>query len=502
MKSIDKSLNSITMYRLVVYGLFILSVIAMALGLFGLISPKPLDILLSLAILFVACVFSNYVFAKIWKATVNSESAYITALILSFLLMPSHNVYNLLIVALAGVIAMASKYVFAIQRKHIFNPAGVSALILGLFGSGLVVWWVGTPYLALPVLILGLLILRKLHRFHMFGSFAITSFVILLIMNFVSLGQSVMFAKEVFLSWPLLFFGMVMLTEPLTTPPTHRLQIIYGVIVGFLFGVQFHFGPIFSTPELALICGNIFSYIVSPKGKIRLTFDSKRQLTPTIYDWSFIPDRKFTFTPGQYMEWTLSHPHADLRGERRYFTIASSPTESFVHLGSRIDAAKGRSFKKKLFNMQKGETIMTANIEGDFVMPQDKTVKLIWIAGGIGITPFRSQMKYLFDKGEKRDIILMYASAVSTDFAYKEEIEMWKEKIGMRVVYIVTNPETGWIGRTGFITEQVIKEEISDFSSRDFYLSGPEAMVRNYEKLLLGMNVEGKDIHIDDFPGY
>src|SRR5206468_2445876 len=68
----------------------------------------------------------------------------------------------------------------------------------------------------------------------------------------------------------LLFFAFIMLTEPLTTPPTKRLQIMYGALVGFLFVPQIHIGNIYSTPELALIIGNIYSYIVSPKTKLLL----------------------------------------------------------------------------------------------------------------------------------------------------------------------------------------------------------------------------------------
>ena len=81
------------------------------------------------------------------------------------------------------------------------------------------------------------------------------------------------------------------------------------------------------TPEIALVLGNIFSYIVSPKIKAMLTLVGRVKQTPNTYDFIFESDKKFSFLPGQYLEWTLGHDNTDDRGNRRYFTIASSPTE-------------------------------------------------------------------------------------------------------------------------------------------------------------------------------
>ena len=135
---------------------------------------------------------------------------------------------------------------------------------------------------------------------------------------------------------PLIFFAEIMITEPLTTPPTRNLRIIYGALVGFLFAPQIHLGSIYTTPEIALIIGNIFSYIVSPKYKLILTLKEKIRLSPDIYDFIFTPDSQINFTPGQYMEWTFAHPKPDDRGNRRYLSLASSPTEREINIGIKI----------------------------------------------------------------------------------------------------------------------------------------------------------------------
>src|SRR6185437_10266431 len=217
----------------------------------------------------------------------------------------------------------------------------------------------------------------------------------------------------------LFFFAFVMLTEPLTSPHTKKLQALYGGLVGVLFAPQFHIGSFYTTPEIALCIGNIYSYFVSPKTKLIAPLLEKRQISSDIFDFIFNHGRKFAFVPGQYMEWTLQHPKTDSRGNRRYFTIASSPTETSLMLGVRF-YQNGSSFKKALLALNPGEKIVGGQIAGDFTLPKDKRQKLVFIAGGIGITPFRSMLKYLVDKHEKRSIVLFYANKHAEEIAYAD----------------------------------------------------------------------------------
>jgi len=108
----------------------------------------------------------------------------------------------------------------------------------------------------------------------------------------------------------------------------------------------------------------------------------------------------------------------DSRGNRRYFTIASSPTEKELRLGVKF-YPNGSSFKKALASMNEADTIIASQLSGDFIMPSNKKKKLVFIAGGIGITPFRSMIKYLIDTKQKRDIVLIYSNRTKTDVIYK-----------------------------------------------------------------------------------
>jgi ferredoxin-NADP reductase len=295
-----------------------------------------------------------------------------------------------------------------------------------------------------------------------------------------------------------------MLTEPMTLPPTRMLRIVYGLIAGFLFVPQIHIGSLYFTPELALILGNVFTYLVSPDKKLILKLDKIINLTPDTYDFVFTPDQKMNFKPGQYMELTLDHPSQDSRGIRRYLTIASSPTEKEFRFGVKF-YNKASSFKKTLIQMKQDQEIVASQLAGDFTLPQDKNKKLVFIAGGIGITPFRSMIKYMLDKKEKRTVTLLYANWTQNDIAYKNIFNEAENQLGMKTVYSCAKTPTvlpdGHRCR-GLLKEQDIIEEIPDYKERLFYISGPPSMVKAFEGYLKNIGVKNKNVVTDYFPGF
>ena len=99
---------------------------------------------------------------------------------------------------------------------------------------------------------------------------------------------------------------------------------------------------------------------------------------------------------------------------------------------------QGSSFKKALLSMNEQTTIVAGNLAGDFTLPQDQKTKLVFMAGGIGVTPFRSMIKYCIDKHEERPIVLFYANKVVSEFAYTDIFEDAK-KVGIKTVYALTD---------------------------------------------------------------
>jgi len=440
----------------------------------------------------------------VFEAPVNTESVYITALILALIISPARSIADVIFLEWAAIWAMASKYIVAVGKKHLFNPAAIAVVLTAFVIGGSASWWIGTGVMAPFVIIGGLLIVRKMRRGDLVYSFFMTALITIFIFTALKGGDIFQMLSTMIFNSSLCFFVFIMLTEPLTTPPTKQLQILYGILVGFLFAPQIHVGPVYSTPELALVVGNIFSFLVSPKQKLLLHLQEKIQIAPDIVDFVFVPEKDPDFTPGQYMEWTIPHDAPDGRGNRRYWTIASSPTEKNIRLGVKF-YADGSSYKKAMIVLDGKKTIVGGQLAGDFTLPKNKEKKLVFIAGGIGITPFRSMLKYLIDMQEKRSIIVLYANRYARDIVYKDILDQAKEALDIQTIYTITDKTavpSGWQGKVGRIDDMMIQSEIPDYQERTFYLSGPHGMVTGFEDVLRNMGIARDKIVTDFFPGF
>lgn len=493
MNFVDNFLNKITMYRLMLYYLILLLIVALILSFFNLLPFIPVSLIFSSLFIIAICWITNKVFALTFKAPTNVESVYISALILSLIITPVKSFQDLPFLFWASILAMASKYILAINKKHIFNPAAISLVLTSFLKIGTASWWVGTGFM-LPFILLGLLTIKKVKRWNLVFYFLLTFLFVILKQAFFNGNDIITTFNTLFLNSPLLFFAFVMLVEPLTTPPTKFLQSFYGAMVGL--------GIFYTTPEIALVLGNIFSYLVSSKEKLILLLKNKMKVGTDLIDFTFKLNKKFNFTPGQYLEWTLPHKGIDSRGNRRYFTIASSPTENNLKLGIRF-YPQGSSFKKALLNLNAKTQIVASQLAGDFVLPKDANKKLVFIAGGIGITPFRSMIKYLLDTNQKRQIILLYSNKTASEIIYKDIFDLAFSKLRIKTVYTLTEQQSAdWKGKKGRIDAKMIAEEVPDWKERFFYLSGPHVMVSAFEQVLKNMGVGSRQIKTDFFPGY
>ncbi|HEV2339763.1 MAG TPA: FAD-dependent oxidoreductase [Patescibacteria group bacterium] len=499
LNAIDEFLNKYTMYRVMLWYLICLWIIAIVLGFFGILSYSPVVIFLEGILLVSVSYGVNKLFSLLFHAPTNFESVYISALILVFLITPVLSLDNMLFMAITSVLAMASKYLLTFHKKHMFNPVAIALVITSFALGKSASWWIGTASMLPFVLIGGLLVVRKIQRGDLVLSFFLTATATMAILSF-SLNPSDLL-KRILLDTPLVYCGLVMLTEPSTTPPTRMLRVLYGGIVGILFAPGIF---LYATPELALVIGNIFSFLVSPKAKFFLSLKEKIQLAPDMADFVFPKAQNFSFTPGQYMEWTLAHSHTDFRGNRRYFTLASSPTEETIRIGVRFNEPSS-SFKKALNALNTKKQIIATQLSGEFVLPKNTNQKLAFLAGGIGITPYRSMIKYLLDKNQKRDIVLFYAAKDQKEFAYVDIFNYAQKLLGINTVYAITDTQNipkNWKGQSGRITPEMIKNKIPDYKERLFYLSGPQQMVKAFEKLLKDMGITGRQIKKDFFPGF
>lgn len=510
-RAIDRVLDGVTMYRLVFQGLVLLALVAAGLSAAGRLPFTPLQLAGSAAALLASSWLSNQLVARAVRAPVNGESAWITGLILLLILPPATTLREAAILAAAAAIASASKYALAVRRQHLLNPAAVAALVVGLAWPGsMATWWVGSADMILPTLLLGIVVLRRLGRTGFAATFVVVSTVATVVVGARSAAAITVSTitdslRLTLLSMPVLFFAAIMLTEPLTTPPRRWMRSAYAVLVGLLFAIPFQLGPLYSSPELALVIGNLATFLVHPRWRMRLQLVERTQLTRSTQQLRFsVRGARSRFSPGQYLEWTLVHPRADTRGQRRTFTIASAPEQDGLAIGVKFPEPPS-SFKRALADLPVGGSIVAAQVAGDFTLPRDPRRKLLLIAGGIGVTPFQSMLQHLATTHQRRDAVLLYLGSGPEDFAYREQLEAAAKATGIRMVCIIPQPErapAGWAGAVGRPSPSLLLELVRDLATRTAYISGPSGMVRSIASALRAAGLPRRRIVTDAFSGY
>lgn len=478
------------MYRLMLYFLAVLWFYLFILFTLQLIPASPILFLFWSIYLLILVNIVNQLLAKFFKAIPNTESASITGLILALIFTPFTIKQTLILATLLTTVSIGSKYFLTYKKRHIFNPAGIAVAVSGLLGYG-ASWWVGNIYTVALITAGGILVLAKIRRWWSAVSFILVYTLFLLVQAYALDTQAVYLTTTNFLYSPILFFAFVMLIEPVSSPVHKRNQIVYGVLVAAsIFLYQNVFKTTYDTFTLALLTGNLFAFFANKQIRTIMHFVKKKKEAHSIMTFQFLPETSFHFVPGQYMEWTLPHPNPDQRGLRRFFTISSSPTEKFIAITTKFPP-KGKqtsTFKQALKALKQSRSMQAFGPDGNFVLP-DKKQKLAFIAGGIGVTPFRSIVKYLLDTGERWNIILLYSASKKSEFVFKDVFEKAQKQGWLKVNYL-----------TKRIDEEEIKKGVKDWQQRIFYVSGPEPMVRGVSKILQAMGV--KEIRHDYFPGY
>lgn len=502
LSALDRYLNGTTMYRLLITWLGADLAVATLLGFFGVIHVNGFAIIVATTVLVGACWLTNLIFAKTFGAPVHHDSAYITGLILALIFSPAMSFHAMLPLVWAGIIAMASKYIIAWRGQHLFNPAALAAAVVGATLVTSASWWVVSVPM-LPVTIIGgFLILRKMQRFSVFTAFTIVVAAIVLAAALFEHHPLLKSIENVFTVSPLIFFASVMLTEPLTMPGTAGRRLIFAALVAIFFAPPIHFGSLYFSPELALLIGNGVTFLWMPRHRYQLTFVRAEETGPSTVDFIFTADQPLRFEPGQFAELTVPH-HPDNRGQRRYFTIASSPREKEFRFGVKF-ARPSSSFKQYLASLRPGQKIVASQVGGDFTLSQRHTDGVVFIAGGIGITPFRSMVAYLLGLNRTMPMTLIHSALDEPDLTYRQLFEEARDQLGLNLVYTLTGKDVPptWTGNRGFVDAKLISSSVQNYKAQSYYVSGPQALVNHSLKVLRSLGVPSHQIHRDFFPGF
>ena len=231
---------------------------------------------------------------------------------------------------------------------------------------------------------------------------------------------------------------------------------------------------------------------------MRVTLDHIEETARNIRTFWFKPERPVRYVAGQFIELTLPHDNPDKRGIRHWFTLSSSPSEELLSVTTRQADENGSSFKETLFGLPLGASVMMSEPMGDFVLPKDPSVPLVFVAGGIGITPMRSMIKWLHDNQEHRTIHLIYAASSIEEVAFRELFNTY----GAPTDIVLSEAPKKWQGLTGRLDAGRILELAPNVDNKLYFLSGPEPMVEALTKGLHDAGVDKRHIVGDYFPNY
>lgn len=503
-------LGRVSMYRLVLLSLGALLVVALVLSFAELVGPRPLDLLATALVLVAACGVIDLVMHRVLRLSRRLESSLITAGILVFVLFPTVDPVGLAGVALAGAAASLSKYVLAWRGRHVFNPAAVGAAVLTLVGIavpalGASAWWVGTPAMAAPVLVLGVAVLWRTEKLRMIAGFWVVAAGVAFlraVSQDTAAGLAVdpgAILLQVALSSPYLFLGAFMLSEPLTLPPRRWQQFTVAGVVGVLAGWPIDLGAFTLGQEFALLIGNLVAFALHRRTAVRLELEGRRDLTPTVRELTFRARRPFAFRAGQYLELGVPHPRPDARGTRREFSIVSAPEDlPLVRVAYKDGAAS--SFKRALGQVRPGETLPVSGVWGDFLLPTRTTAPLLFVAAGIGVTPFVSHLRHLAATDQGRDIVVVYVVSEASELAFREELE----RVGLPVIVFSRDEPAGlssawrWAGRGVRLDADGLVRLVPDIAARHAYISGPPALIADLAPAL----DRARSLTTDAFSGY
>ena len=205
---------------------------------------------------------------------------------------------------------------------------------------------------------------------------------------------------------------------------------------------------------------------------------------PGAYFWVELPDRG----------------HSDEKGLRRHISLVTSPTErGIVGLATRL---RDTAFKRTLAELAVGDEVVVEEPKGSFLLPEDTGAEYVFVAGGIGITVFRSMLRFVADEGLPYRVTLVYSNRDRESTAFLEELEELERRIdGLRVVLTMTDEE-GWEGETRRLDADVLGELLGGLDEKTFLIAGPPEMVEGVADSLGAAGVPDDRVVAGKFSGY
>jgi len=212
----------------------------------------------------------------------------------------------------------------------------------------------------------------------------------------------------------------------------------------------------------------------------------------------------FEFRAGQFLDWTLIHPpETDAEGNIRAFSIVSAPFESDIVIATRM---RDTAFKRVLRSMPLGTEVKIDGPSGSFTLHKNSAKPAVFLAGGIGITPFHSILRQAAHEQLPHQLYLFYSNRRPEDALFLNELEdLTKLNPNFHLVATMTEmPKSSrpWNGERGFINREMLSKNVPDLQGPIYYIAGPPTMVTAMRQVLTQAAIDEDDIRTEEFSGY
>lgn len=231
---------------------------------------------------------------------------------------------------------------------------------------------------------------------------------------------------------------------------------------------------------------------------------NKKEVAEGTLAFSLSKPAGFEFKPGQSADLTLLNPpETDAEGNVRTFSIASGPAENELTFATRL---RDTAFKRTLRNMPPGTKIKLDGPMGSFNLHKNASKPAVFLAGGIGITPFLSMIREAARQKDAHQIYLFYSNRRPEDSAFMDELATTpKQNPNFHLIATMAQMDKSkqeWAGERGFIDAAMLKRHLTELSGPIYYVAGPPGMVAAMKDMLVKAGVDEDDVRAEDFPGY
>lgn len=219
-----------------------------------------------------------------------------------------------------------------------------------------------------------------------------------------------------------------------------------------------------------------------------------------------------SYTAGQFAFFDIGGVYDDPKGPIRHFTISSSPTENFIMLSTRI---RDSPYKKRLSNLERDAKVKVRGPEGQFILHEDYSKPAVFLSGGIGVTPFRSMIKYATDKQLPLKIVMFDSNRNRDNILFKKEFDDWANmNKNLKIIYTISEDEqqqqsssttNDWRGEYGRIDKAMILKYLDTnvLNNSVYYICGPPSMLKAMQALLQDdLETPEERIKVEEFVGY